>query len=309
MQITLILNPRSGRGKAVRVADELSALLVERGHHLERFEMNAPKELLEERIASSDRVLVLGGDGTVHHLLPLLVNSDTPMYHFGSGTANLIAKEFGMSREIQTVISHLESEFQPTRVDVPTCNGVPFLIMVSMGIDASVIHRLEESRKRKGGYRAYLLPVSHEVFAARPARFTVQDLDSTRPPYQGRGILVVSNLKSYGGGFNPNLNAKFDDGLLDLVAIKCRSSLGAAVQYAYLLLRRSSRSMYRMKSSSLVISSADSSACVQVDGEKATRFDGLSDGCLQPKSELRIQRGNLSMWMHSPLNGVRVPEE
>lgn len=302
MQITLIFNPRSGRGKAVRGADAISALLIERGHQVECFEMSAPKEMLEERIASSDRVLVIGGDGTVHHLLPLLVQTNTPMYHFGSGTANLISKEFGMSRNIRKVVNHLESEFQPTRVDVPTCNGMPFLIMVSMGIDASVIHRFEEARKRKGGYRAYLFPVFKEVFASRPARFTVQEFDSTKPPYQGRGILVVSNLRSYGGGFNPSPLSECDDGLLDLVAIKCRSSLGAAVQYAYLLLRRSSRSMYRTQSSSFVISSADSSAYVQVDGEKATRIEGLVDGQLQPKAELHIRASGSSVWMHSPLN-------
>ena len=180
MKITVIINPRSGRGKAQSVGQRLQSLLEERGHAVHCYETNEDKALYCEQIKASDRVVIIGGDGTVHHLLSTLIECDTPMYHLGTGTANLICKEFGMSRNPSKVLEHLESDAPATLVDVPQCNGSPFLIMISLGFDASVIHRFQDARKKRGGYRAYLKPIIDELLHPRPALCTIE-LNSSPP--------------------------------------------------------------------------------------------------------------------------------
>lgn len=298
MKITLIINPKSGRGKALEGARSLDNELCRRGHAVSSYEMMTRSEVLERAIAGSDRVVVLGGDGTVHHLLPILAQTKTPMYHFGTGTANLISKEFGMSRSADRVSDHLEAEFVPILADLPTCNGRPFLIMVSVGIDASVIHRFEESRTKKGGYRAYVQPVLREILSPRPARYILEH--STEPPYRGTGVLVVANIKSYGGGFNPCPSAKPDDGQLHTVSIPCKTSLGAGLSYGFLKYGLTRIAMKRGRSDSLCITSEHPGINVQVDGEKASYIPGLIDGKLSQGGSLLLAMSEHKIFIHAP---------
>ncbi len=309
MQIALIVNPRSGRGKADKAASLLNAELAKRGHKVSTLEMGTDHSTLQSQIADADRVVVLGGDGTVHHLLEILADTQTPMYHFGTGTANLICKAFGMAQSPEQVAAHLEAEIDPIRVDLPTCNGRPFLIMVSLGIDASVIHRFEEARSRKGGYRAYIQPVLREVISPRPARFMIETNTHppAQPPAQHAGILVIANLRSYGGGFNPCPDANPTDGQLDAVVIPCTSSIGAGISYGFLKARRTSSKMKRFVSDSFRITSKHTPAFVQVDGEKASRVPGLVDGRLEPGNHLEIAMSKRHILIHAPK--YQEPEE
>ncbi|PCI11503.1 hypothetical protein COB72_00865 [bacterium] len=298
MNIAIVVNPRSGRGKSVNGARLIESILRERGHRYQTLETGSDQQELCDVITDSDRVLVLGGDGTVHHLLPALEQTQTPMYHFGTGTANLISKEFGMSKTPQIVVEHLERDVEPLFVDLPTCNGTPFLIMVSIGIDASVIHRFQEARSHKGGYRAYIQPILRELFSPRPASFSVET--NANPPYSQAGILIVSNLRSYGGGLNPCPHANPCDGQLDAVVLPCRSSLNAGVQYGYLKIRRSMPNTKRMIGERFRIQCSGSSAYVQVDGEKADRIDGLVDGRVERDQYLDIALDGSQILIHSP---------
>lgn len=298
MHIAMIVNPKSGRGKGAKGARLLEAEIKRRGHQCTRLHVDADNEQIRALIARSDRALIIGGDGTVHHMLGSLAQTQTPMYQYATGTANLIAKEFGMAQSPQTVVDHLESDKQPTKINLPTCNGTPFLIMLSIGIDASVIHRFEELRSNKGGYRAYIDPVIREIFSPRPAYYSVETPDT--PPTEYAGIFIVSNMKSYGGHFNPSPNADPSDGLLDAVSIPCTSSLAAAFNYAMLRLRLSRSSLTRYSTDSFVIRSAHSPLCVQIDGEKAAQVDGLAGGMLSPDTPLCIKLNTLSIQVLIP---------
>jgi diacylglycerol kinase family enzyme len=302
MQIALILNPRSGRGGANDAAEKLCQELKHRDHRVAVLEMQADPTLIESAIDDADRVVVLGGDGTVHHLLPILAKTQTPMYHMGFGTANLIAKTFKMLMDTAKVADALEADHAPMAIDLPTCNGHPFLIMVSLGIDASVIHRFEDSRKLKGGYRAYIQPIIREFFSPRPAHFVVETNTQHEKHDSITGNLVVANLRSYGGGFDPCPDADPSDSQLDAVTIPCTTTLGAVFNYALLRFRRSSRKMKRMASGSFTIS--PTSPCpvfVQVDGEKATSIPGLKDGVLCFGEQLHIVVGDQSINVHATI--------
>lgn len=305
MQIAVVVNPRSGRGTAKAAAQTLQDELGKRGHVVHVVETGANTQIdqaeLQSQIADSDRVVIIGGDGTVHHMLPILTQVETPMYHLGTGTANLICKEFGMSQSAMTVVGHLETDLTPTVVDVPNCNGVPFLIMVSLGIDASVIHRLEETRKLKAGYRAYFSPILSEIVSPRPANFQVQCTnDTAHPPYQETGILVIANLRSYGGRFNPCPDANPCDGLLDAVAFPCKTSIGSGVGFGLFRVGLTPKRAKRFVQESLTITSTHGSVYVQVDGEQASFVAGLKDGRLEPGTTLQIAMNGQHIRLHAP---------
>ena len=309
MKIVILTNLKSGRGKAAQRADHLERLLKERGHTVGMFGVSDLKSdergTVVDSIKDAHRVVVVGGDGSVHHQLADLSALETPMYHLGTGTANLICKEFGMSRSPDKALLQLEMEIEPTKVDVPTVNGLPFLIMVSLGIDASVIHRFQDFRSNQsgacGGYMAYRKPVLQELFSPRPASYQVDyETQTAAHSLAARGLLVVSNMHSYGGGFNPNPRARCDDGVLDAVSIPCNSSMSCAYSFAFLKLGLNRRCFKRAVSSKFVIGSTDDASRVQVDGEKGLCIEGLEDGILLQGKEIVVEIGKQSVLIHSP---------
>ncbi len=301
MKIALVTNPKSGRGRAFVSAKRLVDALKMRGHDVLVCSVYDDQAQIEETIGMSDRVVVLGGDGTIHHLLPTLIKCETPLYHMGNGTANLIMKEFGMSKRPERVVADLESVYEPVGIDVPNCNGLPFLIMVSVGMDASVIHRFEEARNKRGGYRAYIRPILQEVFTPRVANVRVSTTDDAldQPIILDSGILVISNLKSYGGQLNPSPAACAYDGLLDLIAIPCATSVSAGMKLGVLRCRRSLKSMKRLRSCGFIIQTNHTPSIVQVDGEKAASVSGLSDGKLLIGGRLEVSMSHDKLIVHT----------
>lgn len=307
----MLVNTKSGRGKSAMKADLLSRLLLARGHLVEtiavqRFysqEQGGQADLL----ASMDRVVIVGGDGTVHHMLGLLCDVPTPMFHLGTGTANLIGKELGMSREPKVAIKQIEADHQPRWIDVPTVNGLPFLLMVSLGLDASVIHRFEELRSTKsgagGGYLAYLRPILSELVSPRLAHYSWRIQDKGEPA-NADGLMVISNMKSYGGQFNPNPQARCDDAKLDGIVIPCRNTLAAALAFFDLRFRLNPPRAHRFQfTNDLIIRGGQAPSPVQVDGEQAGGIPGLTNGLLMPDQEIRICAGQRRLIVQSERGG------
>ncbi|MDF1869558.1 MAG: acylglycerol kinase family protein, partial [Phycisphaerales bacterium] len=97
MQIGIIVNPKSGRNKAQTLAQRCQSLLADHSHKVLTVETGQLG--MSDEIWESDRLIIIGGDGTVHHALPKLIKHQIPFYHLGTGTSNLISKELGMPQK------------------------------------------------------------------------------------------------------------------------------------------------------------------------------------------------------------------
>ncbi|MHA7812887.1 MAG: diacylglycerol/lipid kinase family protein [Phycisphaerales bacterium] len=292
MRVSIVYNPRSGRGKAERLTDQISELASKRGHHVEGFDISRGDVPGPGDLEGSDRLVIVGGDGTVHHLLPLLTQTQVPFQHCGTGTANLICHALKMSRRAAGVIEQMEMESEPRRIDVPLCNEHPFLIMTSLGMDASVIHRLEESRKL-GGYRAYIRPVIKEVLSPRFAGARVRIDGQERPELSRAGVFVVANMPNYGGHFNPCRQACWDDRSLDIAHIAGRTSLTSGLRYLALFARLNAA---RCAAGREIVLEAIQDSCVQIDGEKPNAVPAV----LRSGETLRFRVSEHSVYAHAP---------
>ena len=299
MQFCLINNPRSGHGRAQTVTEGLIHAAEQRGHRAVSFSVDTPLSILEPEVAQSDRVVIVGGDGSVHHCLGLLARSQTPMYHCGTGTANLIMREFGMSRSPARVLADLEQDHPPMMVDLPSCNGMPFLIMVSIGVDASVIHRFEE-RRTSGGYRAYTVPLLRELIHPRTACWTLCRLEHPEEsPISGHGALIIANMRSYAGGFNPCPEARVDDSKLDAGWIGATTSIGFGLGLLARRLHIASRPGVIGSRFDIEVDQPDG-ACIQIDGEKPMHLPDTQGGMLAPGEKLLFSIGQIKVPIHTP---------
>ncbi len=290
MRLTLVSNPRSGRGKASCLSRGIAEIAGSRGHNIQSILIEPGTTIDDAQLEACDRLIIVGGDGTVHHLLPHLARTQTPFHHCGTGTANLIAHAFRMSNSPRRVVEQVESECEPTRVDLPLCNGHPFLIMTSLGLDASVIHRLEESRTL-GGFRAYIKPVLAEI--ANPRMAHVQVTADGEPYDTKPGVLIVANFPNYGGHFDPCRHARADDATLDIANIPGSTSLSVGLRYLALLARLP---VARTTRAQRVRVEAIHDSHIQIDGEKPRVIPSL----LKPTQTLDFRMSDQSIFAHAP---------
>jgi diacylglycerol kinase (ATP) len=224
VRLLFIVNPKSGRGKATPLADSFDAALRDAGHSIERsIVAGSPAEPWRADLASFDACVVFGGYGTVHNLLPALINAPAALYHVPMGTENLFARHFGMDRRPETLRSALESRRIAT-VDLGEANGRPFAIMCSAGPDAAVVRRLAAGRTGAIRHSSYIAPIVAEVFNPSLGPITIE-ADGREILSNRRGALIIGNSPMYALGLNPARDADMTDGLLDVVFMPASSSL------------------------------------------------------------------------------------
>ncbi len=299
MNITLIINPKSGRGRAARVGQGVQAALERAGHVV--FAEVVVRDL--EIDPRSELVVLVGGDGTVHHVAPHAILCGAPIYQIPMGTENLFARQFGMTRDPEQLLSAIERQ-SIRRMDVAHIgvqdgsdsaeqrhaagaaprdrsaheHSTAFFLMLSVGPDASVVHRLAAARTGAIGHWSYIRPIVRECFSPMLRRVTV-DIDGKRAIDGRRGLLVVANSREYGVRLDPASRASETDGLLDVVFFPAESSAELVVWAMRSRLRRhvrSSRLIYET-GREVDIRSEEGPMPYQLDGE-AGGFVGASGG-------------------------------
>jgi diacylglycerol kinase family enzyme len=147
-RMLVIVNPY-----ATTVSDRLKHLVIYalRG----RFEVDAvdtegrghATELCREAaLEGYDVVVAFGGDGTVNEAANGLAGSDTPLTCLPGGATNVFCRVVGIPAEIVDATEHLlglADDWRPRRVDLGDVNGRAFTFSSGLGLDASVVERVD----------------------------------------------------------------------------------------------------------------------------------------------------------------------
>ena len=93
-----------------------------------------------------DVVVAFGGDGTVNEAANGLRGSDTPLCALPGGSANVFAKMLGIPGELVDATEHvlaMADDWRVRRVDLGVVNGRCFTFNSGVGLDASVVQRVD----------------------------------------------------------------------------------------------------------------------------------------------------------------------
>jgi diacylglycerol kinase family enzyme len=129
-----------------------------------------------------DVVVAFGGDGTVNEAANGLLGSPTPLCCLPGGSANVFGKMIGIPGDLVDATEHLlamADDWRPRRVDVGIVNGRYFTFASGLGLDASVVERVDANPRLKARLGAYYFTwVAVTTFARRyvirPPRLEVQ---------------------------------------------------------------------------------------------------------------------------------------
>jgi len=156
-RMLIIVNPY-----ATTVSDRLKNLVVYalRGRYdVEAIDTDArdhATELSREAAREGyDVVVAFGGDGTVNEAANGLAGSDTPLCCLPGGRANVYCRMLGIPTDVVDATEHLlliADDWHPTRVDAGAVNGRVFLFSAGVGLDASVVERVDAHPHLKARY-------------------------------------------------------------------------------------------------------------------------------------------------------------
>src|SRR5918998_6218377 len=108
--------------------------------------LHATELCREAGAAGYDVVVAFGGDGTVNEAANGLVGTDTPLTCLPGGSTNVWCRTLGIPRDVVDATEHLlrmADDFRPRRVDLGRVEGRFFAFSSGIGLDASVVKRVD----------------------------------------------------------------------------------------------------------------------------------------------------------------------
>lgn len=214
-----LLNPQAAGGRAAAWAPRLRAWLPE------QVPLHQPPSVAEARALLAQqpeghRVLLLGGDGSLHALLPELAARRLELALLPLGSGNDTARALGLPRRVDaaTVAHALHAPALPMDLgEVRTEHGTRlFASSLAAGFDAAIALRALAGPRWLAGTPRYLWATLQELAALRVQALSVM-LDG-QPLHEGPALFAsVLNTRSYGAGMPVAPAARVDDGQLDAV--------------------------------------------------------------------------------------------
>ena len=105
-----------------------------------------------------DVVVAFGGDGTVNEAANGLLGSTTPLCCLPGGSANVFGRLLGIPGELVDATEHLlamADDWRPRKVDLGVVNGRCFTFASGLGLDASVVERVDAQPRLKARLGPY----------------------------------------------------------------------------------------------------------------------------------------------------------
>lgn len=213
----LILNPSASRGAAIFQKDKIESALKENKIKSDLYITNSSEDLEKatENFVKEGYVnfIAAGGDGTLHYMIQKLANTDRNLGIIPTGSGNDMIKTFDIKPDIDESIKIIKNN-NIKRIDLGLFNKKIYYIGIAgSGFDSEVTRFANETRLPIRGEAKYNFSVYKTLMTFKPKIFEIR--------YDGISdslntmMIVVSNLKYYGGGMKiaPHadpFDAKFD---------------------------------------------------------------------------------------------------
>ena len=225
MSALVVINPTSGGGKGARLGSEVRKITREKSYTFEFIEEPSLEQTLaklESNLSASHHevLIAVGGDGLVHHLLPVLLKYKLALLVVPSGTGNDFARSRNLLKVSTATLLSLIERTQPQEIDLGIVykdgTETPFVQILSSGFD-SVVNERANNFTKIGGSLKYAIATLAEVWRFKPLTYslTVDDQEI----HQKAMLVCVANGNVYGGGMKIVPHAKTDDGILDLMFV------------------------------------------------------------------------------------------
>ena len=225
--VHLFLNPAAGRGRAgkrgPRIRELLGAGSFPLEVHLSRDTGDLEEQVRQHVDDGATRIVVAGGDGTVHEATNGIMRSqgDAALGVIPTGTGNDFAKACDVPLDwehaTKLLADRIPAQQQRRIIDVGMMNDRYFANGAGVGLDARVT-RISRSYRLPIGDLIYLLA----IFRAMIDGIATPRMRITAGDHLQDGPITLANIANgpwIGGMFNIAPNAENNDGNFDLLIV------------------------------------------------------------------------------------------
>ncbi len=215
--IWFVLNPKSGtttparKNKIIQSINKLThakLIFTEYAGHGTAIAQQAVNEGIE-------RVVAIGGDGTVNEIAKGLIGSNTALGIVPIGSGNGLARHLNIPLKIEQAIQFALSR-SAGYIDTCYLNDIPFFCTAGVGFDAFVANEFAQQGSR--GLKTYA-KMSLKSFRTYKSESYV--IEHQGIAYEKMAFSITfANATQYGNNALISPKSKIDDGLVDLVILK-----------------------------------------------------------------------------------------
>ena len=226
MNVLLLVNPTSGRGRALKLQAATTRALHEAGYRPTVHVTVSLDEATElaRAAAAGTLIAVLGGDGFLGAVVAGAKDSGAVVLPLAGGSGNDSVRRLGLPLDPVKNIRNI-TRLGERRVDLGVVNGRVFLGVANVGFDG-LANELGNSAKINLGPLVYPYGGIKAFLSWRNVGFTL-DVDGTQREFPG-WLVAVGNVGQYGGGLRICPESMVDDGALDVVSLGRASILRVA---------------------------------------------------------------------------------
>lgn len=218
MTYHILYNPKSKRGKTKNLLKKIHKKLKNHNIVVGSLLGIADIDRFISGLLPEDKIIILGGDGTLHHLANALRGKTIPqdiLVVKNAGTGNDFVRSI---KKGQGYFIKINDYLKDLPKDVATNSDRLFLNSVGLGIDAYVCFLVEgsdggktEGNYFKSTYRAFKLSKPHNITLT---------VDGETSHHEKVWFTVVCNGKYFGGGMKISPKSKRLDDKLEVVIVK-----------------------------------------------------------------------------------------
>jgi diacylglycerol kinase (ATP) len=163
-------------------------------------------------IEGIEKVVAIGGDGTVNEVGKGLIGSETALGIVPIGSGNGLARHLKIplktEKSIQFAVSH-----SVAKIDVCFLNEIPFFCTAGVGFDAEVAH--EFSKQPSRGLKTYAKMALKSFRTFKPESYLFDNQED-----KTAFAITFANATQYGNNAMISPKSKIDDGLIEMVVLK-----------------------------------------------------------------------------------------
>ena len=223
MKLLFIINPGSG-SHDLNLKEVISTCFDSKNTEIDLFELpeDCSLEKIKDKIksAKADRVVAVGGDGTLKLVAECLLHTETPIGIIPAGSANGMAKELGIPTDIELALAILD-EGRLQKIHVVKLNDEICIHLSDLGFNAYLVKKFDALPQR--GMLGYAKATWHALWNHK--RMDVQLKLKNETITSKAAMVAIANATMYGTGLKINPDGKLDDDLFEVVLVKDYSYL------------------------------------------------------------------------------------
>ncbi len=220
LKILFVINPISGGKSKQNYQSAISEYFEHKTHSLEYFLLTGKNdaESIRNRIEEfqPDRIVAVGGDGTINLVAGIIMNTAIVMGIIPAGSANGLATELQLPTDVPEALLIVDQGII-RKMDILRINDAHLsLHLADIGINAQLIKYFDESNWR--GKLGYAKVAFKTLWRKQKIRVSIET--DTQTIFRKAFMVVIANSTRYGTGMVINPEGNPFDGKFEVVVIR-----------------------------------------------------------------------------------------